>query len=271
MTADLASPPPSWLPPLQPGSVVLVGGGPGDPGLVTVAGLQALREADVIAYDRLAPHECLDLARPGAELIDVGKVPRGEFTPQQQINRLLVERARAGLRVVRFKGGDSFVFGRGGEECQACAQAGVPVRVIPGVSSSIAAPELAGIPVTHRNLVQGFVAVSGHVPPGDPRGQVDWDGLARLDLTIVVLMGVKYLGAICERLIDAGMPATRPAAVIADAGTPSMRVVRAAVGSIAATAAAAGLGAPSVAVIGEVAALDLTPAEPPATPGPAAG
>ena len=159
--------------PAAGGRVVLVGGGPGDPGLLTVAGLAALREADVIVTDRLAPLAALAEARPGTEVIDVSKIPRGATTSQDEINRLLVEHALAGRTVVRFKGGDNFVFGRGGEELEACAAAGVPVRVIPGVTSAIAGPALAGIPVTHKRLNQGFTVISGHVPPGDPRSTLD--------------------------------------------------------------------------------------------------
>lgn len=150
------------------GRVILVGGGPGDPGLLTVAGLAAVRAADVIVTDRLAPLAVLDQAPPGVEIVDVGKIPRGRFTPQERINELLVEHARAGRTVVRLKGGDNFVFGRGGEEWQACAAAGIEVRVIPGVSSAVGVPALAGIPLTHRTANQGFTVVTAHVPPGDP-------------------------------------------------------------------------------------------------------
>lgn len=239
------------------GTVTLVGGGPGDPGLLTIAGIHAIQRADVVVYDRLAPLASLDEAPAGAELIDVGKIPRGEFTPQERINELLVTHAREGRHVVRLKGGDSFVFGRGGEECQACAEAGIAVRVIPGVSSSIAVPELAGVPVTHRTASQGFTVVSGHVPPGDPRGTVEWASLARSGVTIVVLMGVANLGAICEALIDAGLAADTPAAVIVDGGLASQQVVRAEVSTLAKAAADEGVRSPAVTVIGAVAGLDL--------------
>lgn len=171
---------------LTPGEVVLVGGGPGDPDLLTVAGLRAIQQADVIIHDRLGPVSALGEARPEAELINVGKVPRGDFTPQEEINALLIERARRGLRVVRLKGGDNCVFGRGGEEWQECAAAGIPVRVIPGVTSAVAVPALARIPVTHRSLTQGFTVVSGHVPPGDDRSQLDWRALAQTHTTLVL-------------------------------------------------------------------------------------
>lgn len=239
------------------GTVTLLGGGLGDPGLLTVAGLEAIREADVIVHDRLAPLSALRHAGDHVEVVDVGKIPRGDFTPQERINEVLVEHALAGRNVLRLKGGDNFVFGRGGEEAEACAAHGVPVVVIPGISSSIAAPALAGIPVTHRTLVQGFTVVSGHVPPGDPRSTLDWGSIARSHTTVVVLMGVATLGAIADTLVAEGMAATTPAAVVADAGLPSMRTARATLADIDATARRAGLGAPAVAVIGDVAALDV--------------
>ncbi|WP_111766315.1 uroporphyrinogen-III C-methyltransferase [Nakamurella deserti] len=235
------------------GRVVLVGGGPGDPGLLTVAGLAALREADVIVTDRLAPLAALAEARPGTQVIDVSKIPRGATTPQDEINRLLVEHALAGRTVVRFKGGDNFVFGRGGEELEACATAGVPVRVIPGVTSSIAGPALAGIPVTHKRLNQGFTVVSGHVPPGDPRSMLDWPALARSGTDLVLLMAVATLPAITVALTAAGMPADTPAATVADAGLTGQRTVRGTVATIAGLIAAAGITSPAVTVIGAVA------------------
>ena len=239
------------------GTVTLLGGGLGDPGLLTVAGIEAIRVADVIVHDRLAPLSALRHARDDVRVVDVGKIPRGDFTPQERINEILVEHALAGRNVLRLKGGDNFVFGRGGEEAEACTAHGIPVVVIPGLSSSIAAPALAGIPVTHRTLVQGFTVVSGHVPPGDPRSTLDWGAIARSRTTIVVLMGVATLGAIAETLVAEGLPATTPAAVVSDAGLPSMRTARAALGEIDATARREGLGAPAVVVIGEVAALDV--------------
>lgn len=238
------------------GEVILVGGGPGDPGLLTLAGLAAIESADVIACDRLAPLSVLNRARPDAEIIDVGKIPRGAFAPQEAINALLIERARDGLRVVRFKGGDNFIFGRGGEEWQACAAAGVPVRVISGVSSAIAAPAAAGIPLTHRSLTQGFVVVSGHVEPGDPRSTVDWSALGRSELTLVVLMGLANLAVIATHLIAAGRDPATPAAAIADGTLPTMRVVRTGLAELARATADAGLKAPVTVVIGAVAAFD---------------
>lgn len=239
------------------GWVTLVGGGPGDPALLTVAGARALRAAEVVLHDRLGPADALAGLAPGAERIDVGKVPHGAFTSQETINELLIAHARAGRRVVRLKGGDSFVFGRGAEEWQACAAAGVPVRVVPGVSSAVAGPALAGVPVTHRGLSQGFAVVAGHVPPGDPRSSVDWALLASSGLTLVVLMGVKHLPAICAALLGAGLPGTTPGAVVADAGNPGMRVIRAELAGLAEAARAAAVVPPALVVIGEVAGLDL--------------
>jgi len=245
------------LEPLQPGTVTLVGGGPGDPGLVTVAGLRAVQQADVILVDHLAPQELLTEAPEGCEVIDVAKLPRGEFVPQERINQLLVEHARAARRVVRLKGGDSFVFGRGGEEWEACAAAGVPVRIIPGISSSIAAGELAGIPVTHRGLSQGFTVVSGHVPPGDPRCELDWDALARCGTTIVVLMGVKNLPEIAAALVAGGLPPETPASVVADACHDDMQVVRSTLAHVADDAK--DVRPPAVTIVGAVAGWTPTP------------
>ncbi len=239
------------------GGVVLVGGGPGDPGLMTVAGLAAIREADVIVHDRLGPLECLAEARADAEIINVGKIPRGEFTPQERINEVLVDRAKQGLRVVRLKGGDNFVFGRGGEECVACHDAGIPVRIIPGVTSAVSVPALAGIPVTHRGLTQGFVVVSGHVPPSDPRSEVNWAALAASNLTLVVLMGVQNLPDIAAELQANGLSGSTPAAVIADGTTAQQRTLRAPLERIAAVAADDGIRPPAIVVIGQVAELDF--------------
>lgn len=243
----------------QPGSqgkVVLLGGGPGDAGLLTVAGMQALREADVVICDRLAPLGVLDDLDPRPEIVHVGKIPSGAFTPQEQINELLVEQARAGRNVVRFKGGDSFIFGRGGEEWNACVDAGISITVIPGVTSSIAAPALAGIPLTHRDVTQGFVVVSGHVAPDDPRSTVDWHAIAQTRMTVVVLMGVATLTKIAHALTAHGLDPDTPAASVSDAGLPSQRVARATLRDIASAGATAGIRPPAVTVIGaSVAAL----------------
>ncbi len=234
------------------GRVILVGGGPGNLGLLTLAGLEAIRDADVLVCDRLAPLSVLDQARPGTEIIHVGKIPRGEFTPQDTIDALLVDRARRGATVVRLKGGDGYVFGRGGEEWNACIENGIPVSVIPGVSSALAVPALAGIPLTHRALAQGFVVVTGHLSPSDPRSEVDWKALAALGLTIVILMGVAALDEIVRTLVQAGMSPDTPAACIADGGMASMRTVRAGLADLPEQARHAGLTAPAITVIGAV-------------------
>ena len=242
---------------LTPGTVVLVGGGPGDPDLITVGGLRAVQQADVIIYDRLAPLAVLDQARADAEKIDVGKIPRGPQTSQDDINAMLIDHAKHGRRVVRLKGGDNFLFGRGGEEAIECAAAGVPVQVIPGVSSSIAAPALAGIPVTHRGLSQGVTIVSGHVPPDDPRSELDWASLARTKTTLVILMGVKYLPEIVTELLGAGLDDQTPAAIVMNAGSDQMRVLRAPVSQIAEVSQREGVTPPAITIIGAVADLEL--------------
>lgn len=234
------------------GSVILVGGGPGAPGLITVAGLEAVRVADVVVCDRLAPQSVLQDTKPGAEIIDVAKIPKGAATSQERINALLVDRARAGLTVVRLKGGDSFVFGRGGEEWQACADAGIPVRVIPGVSSATAGPALAGVPLTHRQLTQGFTVVSGHVPPGDPGSTLDWAALARANTTLVIMMGVATLPAITAELIKDGLPGNTPAMTVADAGMPTQRVANGTLADIADATKDGGIRPPAITVIGSV-------------------
>lgn len=238
-----------------PGTVTLVGGGPGDPDLLTLAGLRALQAADIILTDHLAP-DVTGLVN-GTEIVNVGKTPHGPATPQERINDLLIEHARAGRAVVRLKGGDPFVFGRGGEEFLACNAAGIPVRIIPGVTSAVAAPELVGIPVTHRGLSQGFTVVSGHVAPGDPRSDIDWAALARTRTTLVLLMGVTHLAAISEALVAGGLPSTTPAAIVTKASTPEMAVVRGTLATIAELAGTHGVRPPSITVVGDVAGLDL--------------
>ncbi|WKN48922.1 uroporphyrinogen-III C-methyltransferase [Nocardioides sp. Arc9.136] len=240
------------LAPLLPGTVTLVAGGPGDAGLMTVAGRAAVEQADVLLVDHLAPQEALAWARPDAEVLDVAKLPRGRTTPQERINELLVEHARAGRRVVRLKGGDGFVFGRGMEEVLACAEAGIEARVLPGVSSAVAVPALAGIPVTHRGVVHGFSVLSGHVPPGHPTCTLDYAALARSGTTLVLLMGVANLAAITAELLAHGLPPTTPAAVVARGGHPDQEVRTAHLVGIA--TAAEGIAPPAVTVIGEVAA-----------------
>ncbi len=231
-----------------PGRVVLVGGGPGDPGLITVRGRAELAAADVVVTDRLAPLALLDELEASVVVIDASKVPGGHSMAQDEINRLLVEHARAGQRVVRLKGGDPYVFGRGMEEVQACVEAGLRVDVVPGVTSAVAVPGLAGIPVTHRGVVQAFTVVSGHVPPGDPRSTVDWKALAAVGATIVVLMGVRTLPAVAEALMAGGLPATTPVAGVGDSATPVISTL----GQVALGGGMAGLTAPAVFVVGDV-------------------
>lgn len=240
---------------LNPGEVTLVGGGPGDPNLLTLAAWQALNQADVILHDRLGPISILDELEHSPELINVGKIPRGAHTPQEQINQLLIDHAQAGKRVVRLKGGDSFVFGRGGEEWLACQAAGVPVRVIPGVTSAVAVPELAGIPVTHRHVVQGFTVVSGHVPPHDERNTVNWRALAESNTTLVLLMAVKYLPDIAAELMAGGLATNTPAAIVVDGSMPTQERHLTTLGEVGEVIKQ--VSPPSVVVIGQVAALGL--------------
>jgi uroporphyrin-III C-methyltransferase len=237
------------------GSVALVGGGPGDPGLITVRGQQAVSQADVVVADHLAPQALLASLPPDVEVIDASKLPRGRSMAQEQINELLISHARAGKRVVRLKGGDPFVFGRGMEELEACAAAGIPVEVVPGVTSAIGVPALAGIPVTHRGLTHEFVVVSGHVPPGHPQSLVDWAALGRLRGTLVVLMGVDTAAAIAAALIEHGRAPETPVAVVTDGSTPTQRTVRTTLAELAKTMADEGIRPPAVWVVGEVVTL----------------
>ena len=246
------------------GSVVLVGGGPGDPGLITVRGRQAVAQADVVIADHLAPLTLLESLPTSVEVIDASKLPRGRSMAQEQINALLVEHARAGRRVVRLKGGDPFVFGRGMEELEACVAAGVPVEVVPGVTSAISVPALAGIPVTHRGLTHEFVVVSGHLPPGHPQSLVDWTAIARLRGTVVVLMGVDTAPAIAAALLEHGRAADTPVAVIADGSTPTQRAVRTTLADLARVVAEEGIRPPAVWVVGAVVGLNQPHDVPPA-------
>jgi uroporphyrinogen III methyltransferase/synthase len=240
------------------GIVHLVGAGPGAPGLITVAGREALERADVVVYDRLGTEGLLHLCRPAAELVDAGKAPGRAAMSQDEINAALVEHGRGGRRVVRLKGGDPFVFGRGGEEAEALAAAGVPFEVVPGVTSAIAAPAAAGVPVTHRGLATSFTVVTGHEDPGKPSEQTDWAALARVPGTLVVLMGMGRLGDIADALMAAGRPRDEPAAAVQWGTTPRQRSVAATVGTLAARVEEAGLGPPSVIVVGPVAGLAAT-------------
>jgi len=242
--------------PHGPGSVVLVGGGPGDPGLITVRGRREVADADVVVVDRLAPRALLADLPPEVEIIDSGKSAHRHNLSQDEINAVLVDRARAGHRVVRLKGGDPFVFGRGGEEWLACAAAGVPVTVVPGLSSALAAPALAAIPLTHRQVAADFTVVSGHLDPGRAADQgIDWPGLATHAGTLVVLMGMDRLELIAAELIRHGKDPATPAAAVHNASLPGERVVRGRLDELAGRAAAAGIGAPGVVVIGAVVGL----------------
>ena len=234
---------------------VLVGGGPDDPELVTVAGRKALMEADVVVADRLAPRELIGELAADVELVDVAKLPRGRSTTQDEINRLIVNRALAGKRVARFKGGDSFVFGRGYEEVLACREAGVPVTVIPGLSSPITVPGVAGIPVTHRGVTHEFTVVSGHLAPGHPDSLVTWDAVGRLRGTVVVMMGVENAPAIADALIAAGRDVGTPVATVCDGTMPGERTVLGTLGSLRTDIAEHAVKPPAIIVIGEVVAL----------------
>nr|WP_205864326.1 uroporphyrinogen-III C-methyltransferase [Planosporangium mesophilum] len=238
--------------PATTGSVALVGSGPGDPELITVRGRRLLAAADVVVADRLVPGLLLDELRPEVELVDASKIPYGPSRTQEEINRVLVERAKEGKFVVRLKGGDPYLFGRGGEELIACADAGIPVTVVPGVTSALAAPAAAGIPVTHRGVAHELVVVSGHVPPDHPQSLVDWPALARLRGTVCVLMGLKNLPAIVETLLAHGKPAATPAAVVQEGTTGTQRVVRGRLDTIAGQVAEAGLRPPAIVVLGDV-------------------
>jgi uroporphyrin-III C-methyltransferase/precorrin-2 dehydrogenase/sirohydrochlorin ferrochelatase len=239
--------------PAHPGpGVALVGAGPGDPELMTVKGRRLLAQADVVVADRLVPGLLLDELRPDVELVDASKIPYGPARAQDEINRILVERARAGRFVVRLKGGDPYVFGRGGEEVLACAAAGVPVTVVPGVTSAVAAPAAAGIPVTHRGVAHEFVVVSGHVAPDDPRSLADWPTLARLRGTLCVLMGLNHLPAIVAVLLAHGRPADTPVAVVQEGTTTVQRVIRAPLDRIVEAVANGQVRPPAVVVIGAV-------------------
>ncbi len=235
--------------------VVLVGAGPGDPGLITVAGRRALHAADVVVADRLAPRELLADLDSRVELVDAGKLPRGSAAAQSTINQILVDRARGGHNVVRLKGGDPFVFGRGYEEVVACSRAGVPVRVVPGVTSAISVPALVGVPVTHRGMTHEFTVASGHLRPDDPRSLVDWRALAALRGTLVLVMAVDNLRPIADALIEHGRSPRTPVAVVQEGYLPGQQVVRARLDGLADAAETARLRPPAVVVIGDVAGL----------------
>ncbi len=240
------------------GVVSLVGAGPGDPSLITLAGLARIRRADVIVYDRLVDKQLLEYADPEAELIYVGKKPAedggsgAESPSQEAINRILVEKAQQGKWVVRLKGGDPFVFGRGGEEAEALARAGVPFEVVPGVTSAVAVPAYAGIPVTHRGVASSFAVVTGHEDAGKDGSSINWPQLATGVDTLVFLMGVKTLPELAAKLIEHGRPPETPAAVIQQGTTHEQRTVTGTLADIAEKAREAGIEPPAITVVGEV-------------------
>lgn len=238
----------------QPAGVALVGGGPGDPDLITVRGRRLLARADVVVADRLAPRELLDELPPHVEVVDAAKIPYGRAATQDFINTVLVEHAKSGRFVVRLKGGDPYVFGRGFEELIACAEAGVPVTVVPGVTSAFGVPALADVPVTHRGVAHEVVVVSGHVAPDDERSLVDWSALARLTGTVVILMGVERAAAFADALM-AGRPGDTPVSVIQEGSTRTQKVVRSTLASLAADIAEHGIRPPAIIVVGPVAGL----------------
>ena len=239
------------------GIVHLVGAGPGDPGLLTVRAVELIAAADVILHDRLIPATALDHAGPQAEVVYVGKEGGGPQMPQEEINRLLLEHARAGKRVVRLKGGDPFVFGRGGEEALVLREAGIPVEVVPGVTAGVAAPAYAGVPVTHRGIAGGVAFVTGHGRDdgGGEGDEIDWEGLARFPGTLVFYMGVKALPRIAERLVAGGRPPDQPVAIVERGTLPGQRTLLATLADAPERAAAEGIRAPAITLVGDVARL----------------
>lgn len=235
---------------MKSGKVWLVGAGPGDAALITVKGLHAIRQAEALVYDRLVCAELLAEAPDGCEMINVGKNPNHHLVPQPEINQILVDCAQRGLNVVRLKGGDPYVFGRGGEEAEALALAAIPFEVIPGISSAIGGLAYAGIPVTHRDYASGFHVITGHLRQGnEPQ---DWATLAKLEGTLVILMGMTQLATICQQLIAGGKAPTTPAAVVMYASHQQQQVASGTLTTLADQATAQGLSAPALIVIGDV-------------------
>jgi uroporphyrin-III C-methyltransferase/precorrin-2 dehydrogenase/sirohydrochlorin ferrochelatase len=237
------------------GGIALVGGGPGDPELITVRGRRLLAHADVVVADRLAPQELLAELPPHVEVIDAAKIPYGRAMAQDAINGVMIDRAKAGKFVVRLKGGDPFVFARGYEEVIACADAGIPVTVVPGVTSAIAVPALAGVPVTHRHVTHEFVVVSGHVAPGHPESLVNWNALAAMSGTIVLLMAVERIELFANALLEGGRPADTPVIVVQQGSTTAQRTLRATLSDAPERIREEGIRPPAIIVIGPVAAL----------------
>ena len=239
------------------GGVALIGGGPGDPELITVRGRRLLAQADVVVADRLAPPELLAELPPHVEVIDAAKIPYGRAMAQDAINDVMIDRARAGNFVVRLKGGDPFVFARGYEEVLACAEAGIPVTVVPGVTSAIAVPASVGVPVTHRAVNHEFVVVSGHVAPDHPESLVNWDALAAMTGTIVLLMAVERIELFVDVLLKGGRPADTPVLVVQHGTTPAQHTLRATLVDTPDRIRAEGIRPPAIIVIGPVAAFAL--------------
>ncbi len=239
-----------------PGGVALVGGGPGDPELITVRGRRLLAHADVVVADRLAPPELLAELPPHVEIIDAAKIPYGRAMAQDAINAVLIDRARAGQFVVRLKGGDPFVFARGYEEVLACAEAGIPVTVVPGVTSAIAVPALAGVPVTHRAVNHEFVVVSGHLAPDNPESLVNWDALAKLSGTLVLLMAVERIELFAQALLQGGRPAQTPVLVVQHGTTSAERILRATLADVPERIREEGIRPPAIIVVGPVAGFE---------------
>ncbi len=237
------------------GKVYLVGAGPGDPSLITVRGLELLRRADVVVYDRLVDPDLLCNARQDAELIYAGKATDHHTLPQCDINALLIDRARRGQQVVRLKGGDPFVFGRGGEEALALVEAAIPFEVVPGVTSAIAVPACAGIPVTHRGIASSFTVVTGHEDRKRTETGIDWGAIARSKGTLVFLMGVSNLATIVRELVENGRPPDTPAAVIERGTTAQQRVVTGTLMNIRERAQEANIQPPAITIVGKVVTL----------------
>lgn len=248
------SPAGSESPDVVRGGVALVGGGPGDPELITVRGRRLLAHADVVVADRLAPPELLAELPPHVEVIDAAKIPYGRAMAQEAINHVMIDRARSGSFVVRLKGGDPFVFARGYEEVLACVDAGIPVTVVPGVTSAIAVPAMAGVPVTHRAVNHEFVVVSGHLPPGHPESLVNWNALAEMSGTIVLLMAVERIELFADVLLKGGRPADTPVLVVEHGTTPAQHTLRATLADTPQKIRAEGIRPPAIVVIGPVAA-----------------
>jgi uroporphyrin-III C-methyltransferase/precorrin-2 dehydrogenase/sirohydrochlorin ferrochelatase len=240
-------------PGVLPGGVALVGGGPGDPELITVRGRRLLAHADVVVADRLAPQELLAELPPQVEVIDAAKIPYGRAMAQDAINEVLIDRAKAGKFVVRLKGGDPFVFARGYEEVLACTAAGIPVTVVPGVTSAIAVPALAGVPVTHRAVTHEFVVVSGHLAPENPESLVNWNALAAMSGTIVLLMAVERIELFAKALLEGGRPADTPVLVVQHGTTTAQQTLRATLADAPERIRSEGIRPPAIIVIGAVA------------------